>query len=231
MLRIVQLPILYFVWYKVLGTAIQKLIYGLLYPLFAIFIEYIATGFNFMVGLVGFIFQLTLLNYLIDWMEKRPFGKAIIKGITSFIKAFGNIFDFINSGFKIVGVDPKHALIIYSIKLNRWLERIINKHSNARDRLCSRRLIHLTSREMIISKRNARKQDKKEGLHKKAKRLFDEKVLKKKTWKQRREIRKEGRKRDTKSRSSRFCEKRDRKRQNGKIKNITKQHSSRRRKV
>jgi len=196
---LLSIPVIYFFWTKVLGTAIQKFLYALVYPLFAGFFSIIAQGFSFLTGLISFIFQLTLLNYLMNWMEKRPMGRAIINWVVTIISLFGDLLNIFNKLFVMVGLDPKHALIMYSIKFNRWLERIINKNLNARGKLIQRRNIHLTSREMLLIKREARKEVEKESLHKKAKTFFDERVLGKKDWRKVREERKAKRLKDSKS--------------------------------
>ncbi len=187
---LLSIPVIYFFWTKVLGTAIQKFLYALVYPLFASFFSIIAQSFSFITGLIGFIFQLTLLNYLINWMERRPAGRAIINWVVTLVGFFGDVLNMFNKVFMMVGLDPKHRLIMYSIKLNRWLERIINKGLNARGKILQRREIHLTSREMLLIKRKARKEVEKETLHKKAKTFFDERVLGKKDWRKVREERK-----------------------------------------
>jgi len=193
---LLSVPLFYFFWTKVLGTAIQKFLYALIYPLFAGLFNFIATGFSFISSFIAFIFQLTLLNYLITWMEKRPIGRAMINWVMTTIGFLGDILNLVNSVFKVVGVDPKHRLVIWSINFNRWLERIINKDLNARDKLIQRREIHRTSREMLLVKREARKEKEKESLHKKAKTFFDEKVLKKRDWRKAREKRKSQRNRN-----------------------------------
>jgi len=186
---VLSIPLVYFVWSKVLGTAIQKFIYALIYPLFMWLFDFIAHGFSFITSFIGFVFQLTLLNYLITWLERRPFGRALINWVQTIFVILGDLLDFTNKIFQAVGLDPKHRLITWSISFNRWLERIIQKEMNARDSLWSRRSMHYTSREMLHIKRKARKQIEKETLRRKFRKFYDKKVLKKKDWRAKRQER------------------------------------------
>lgn len=187
---ILSIPIIYFVWSKILGTAIQKFLYALVYPLFIWLFDFIAHGFGFITSAISFILQLTLLNYLINWMERRPFGRAVINWVSTIFVILGDLLDFANKLFQFVGLDPKHKLIVWSIQFNRWLERIIHNDLNGRDSLIARRRMHLTSREMLVLRRKARKEKEKESLNKKFRNFYDKKVLKKRTWQEKREERK-----------------------------------------
>ena len=187
---VLSIPIVYFIWSKVLGTAIQKFIYALVYPIIVWLFDFITHGFNLITNLIGFVFQLTLLNYVINWLEKRPFGRAMLNWVQTLFTILGNVLDFLNDGFKLIGLDPKHRLIVWSNRFNRWLEKIIQKEMNAYDSLWSRRAMHYTSREVLYIHRKARKESlKKVSIKKKFKAFYEKKVLKKKGWREAREER------------------------------------------
>lgn len=186
---LMSIPILYFFWSKVLGTAIQKFIYALVLPLFTALINFIMTGFSFIAGLIGFILQLTLLNMIIDKMERNRFGKAFLHAVMKIFSFFGDILNYINKGFILIGLDPKHWLVIKSIQFNRWLEKVVNKGENARTKIRIRREIHMNSRERILHKRALRQEPPKPKMKKKVSELYRLKVKKRLTWKEKREKR------------------------------------------
>ena len=192
-----SIPLLYGFWTKVLGTAIQKFLYAVALPLFAVLWELLLTGFNFLTGLISFIFQVTLLNYFVRWLESYKLGRLMIKFMFETVKFLANILDVINDLFVKIGLDPKHRLIMWSIKFNRKLEKIILKGENSRSKIQKRREIHRTTREILMLERAAFKEKKvkKPSFTKRTKELFRKKVLKQKTWKEKRIARAEKKKR------------------------------------
>lgn len=187
---LLSVPLVYFFWTKVLGTAIQKFIYALVYPIIASIFQVLTYGLNFITGLVTFIFQLTVLNYFITWLEKYTVGRLLMQGIVGLFRLIGGGFNTMNLGFKRIGLDPKHRLTVWSIKFNRWLEKKLHKEMNARDAILNRRELHVNSRELLLIKRDGYANKIPEvSIKKKAKKFFDKKVLKKKDWREKREER------------------------------------------
>lgn len=186
---LMSIPILYFFWSKVLGTAIQKFIYALVLPLFSALLNVIMTGFSFLAGLFVFILQLTFLNILIDKMEKSVWGKAILNAVMKIFSFLGDILDYMNKGFIWLGFDPKHYLILKSIHLNRWLEDKVNRGVNGHKRIEFRREFHMNCRDKLLMRRELKKAPAKIKMKKKVKELYRLKVKKKLTWKEKRQKR------------------------------------------
>lgn len=183
-----SVPFVYALWAKVASAGVQKIIYAV-----AVFIwGIISTSFNYLSGIISFILQVTFLNYFLKWLEGFKIGKLIIKFMFETIKILGQALDLLNDSLKWVGFDPKHYLIVYSIKFNRYLEKIIMRESNAYETIQRQRKTHCTSRELLLLKRAVHKEGKKKNISfaKKTKDLFNKKVLKQTTWQERREQRK-----------------------------------------
>ena len=79
-------------------------------------------------------------------------------------------------------------MIIYSIKFNRYIESLLQEGMNSREKLLNIRELYNNSREKILVKREIHKIKitKEEPLRKKAKVFFDKKILKNKTWQEKR---------------------------------------------
>jgi len=191
---LMSIPIVYVFWTKVVSTAFQKLLYAAVIPFFSTLFDFISIGYNIGVSLVTFLFQVTMLNYFIDWISKYKYGEMFIDGVTKVIKSLGNLLDFLNLLISKTGFNPKHFMIVKSIKFNLWLENKLYKHLNKRERILKHREIHINSREEILIRRNEYKENRRKKdipFKKKVKQIFREKVLKEKNWREKRKERKE----------------------------------------
>ena len=185
-------PVLYIFWTNALGAVVQKVFYKALYPIFLFVWTFIVNSLGFVGNIIGFLFQLIIINFVIDNLEKYKWGKALLKGVTNIIRFFGDLFTYVNKLFIFLGFDVRMLMIRFSIKFNNWLENILDKGLNSHKRLRMRRERHVTAFEEIKHKRKARKalRVKKVSMWKKTKTLWHKKVLKKTTWREQREKRK-----------------------------------------
>lgn len=189
------IPVGYYLWAKVLakimGTALQKVFYFLIWPIVIVIWESIVAGLNWLTAFISFIFQITLLNILLDRLEKYRLGKIIIKSIYKIVFFLGELLEILNKLFIWIGFDPKHELIYLSIKFNRYLESKINHGKNAVQKIKTRRSIHITSREILTIKRTQIKIKKKNRSNwtKNIKEIYRIKVQKNLTYKEKRQRR------------------------------------------
>ena len=185
---LLSIPIVYLVWSKLITTAFQKVAYAIVYPIFAILWTFISTSFGAITNFIGFLFQVIVLNWVITKLERYTWGKKIIKSIDFIISFLGDAMNYINKAFILIGFDPKHKMIVWSIRLNRYLESILDKGNNQHKILLIRRERHITAREALISQRISYKDRrvKKENLWKKTKEIYRIKVKKKLTWQEKR---------------------------------------------
>lgn len=185
---ILSIPAIYFIWTKVLGVAIQKFLYKLALPIGLFIWTMIIESMSFITNFITFAFQLVVINFMFGWLDKFTLGRKFLSGMRNLISFIANIFDNINSGFKIFGFDPKHYVALKAIAFNLWLQDKLDSDLNARNKLIVRRARRLNPVEAIALKRKCRtvKKEKKRNLMKKAKMLFKSKVLKHKTWKEKR---------------------------------------------
>lgn len=187
------IPVFYVMWTKFVGVAIQKFVYQLFIPVLLFIWTLILQSLSFITSFISFLFQLVVINFILKFLDKSRFGKFLLNSITSTISFFGNVFNGINKGFIFFGIDPKHFIIVKSNKLNKWLENIIDKKLNARDKVRARRERHYTSREQLLLRRELyafNKKQTKTTFIKKTKKLFRKKVLKEKNWEEKRACKK-----------------------------------------
>lgn len=186
---LLSVPIVYLVWSKIITTGFQKIAYAIVYPIVATFWSALVSFFGAATNFIGFLFQVLALNWVITKLEDYTLGKKIVKGINNLISFLGDIMYYLNSMFIWIGFDPKHKMIVYSIKLNRYLESILDDGLNKHQRLQARRDRHTTIREALLSKRIFYKERRKKhkSLWKKTKIMYRQKVKKSYTWKEKRE--------------------------------------------
>jgi len=185
---LLSIPIVYFFWTKVLGTAIQKFMYALVVPLVSAIWGILMTSLNFL----SFLFQVLMLNIFIETLGKYKVGKVFIDLIDKAVELTAKVFDIFNSMLSIVGLNPKTWLIKLSNKFNRWLESIIDKGLNATSKLYNRRKRYVNAVESVSEKRyifKQRKKDKKSSHWIQIKKMYKKIVLREKLWRDSREKR------------------------------------------
>lgn len=188
---LLSIPIFYFFWTKVLGTAIQKFVYALVVPLFALLWNLILTSISFM----GFIFQVLMLNLFFDTLANYRWGKKIIAMINYTITLLGSILGLLNTILSKIGINPKKWLIKLSNHFNRWLESILDRGLTPVEKLHKKRERSINATKALAEKRHiyAQSKKKREVSHwNYIRKLFKKMVLKKRDW---REDRKERAKR------------------------------------
>ena len=194
---LLSVPAIYFFWTKVLTAAIQKFVYALLLPLITLIWNLLASSLNF----VSFILQILMLNIFLDTLKKYRWGKKIIGLVDGVIELIGKLLNLINKIFTLIGVDPRSKLIAFSNRFNRWLESILDRELSRIMKIQSHRDRYLNAVEALSEKRylyRVSKSEKKISYTREVKRLFREKVLRERSW---REIREERQKRWTAERS------------------------------
>ena len=189
---LLSVPIFYFFWTKVLGTAIQKFVYALVIPLFTLLWNFIMGSINFL----GFLFQILMLNLFFDTLANYSWGKKIITFVNSTIHLLGKILGLFNKLLAQIGLNPKKWIVKFSNYFNRWLESILDKGLNGVEKLQKKRERHVSSAKALTDKRYLYAESKKAkqiSYWNYARELFDEKVLKKRDWRKNRKARAEQR--------------------------------------
>lgn len=185
---LLSIPMVYFFWTKVLGTAIQKFVYALMLPIFTLIWNFLLTSFNFL----NFIFQVLMLNILLNTISRYKIGQKIIALIDNMVLVIGKIFNLFNSILKLIGVNPKAQLIRLSNRFNRWLESILDKGLSPIRKLENKRARYINAVEKISERRYLSAQTKrvkKISQWSSIKKLYRQKVLKKKEWREQRKKR------------------------------------------
>jgi hypothetical protein len=178
---LLSIPIVYFFWTKVLGTAIQKFIYALVVPLISAIWSVLTVSLNFL----SFIFQVLMLNVFIETLAKYKVGKVIIYIIDKAVVLTAKVLNIFNSLLSIVGINPKIWLIKLSNMFNRWLESIIDKGLNYTSKLYNRRKRYVNAVESVSEKRyifKEQKKDKKSSNWVQIQQLYKRVILKEKLW-------------------------------------------------
>ena len=182
---LLSVPMIYFFWTKVLGTAIQKFVYALVLPLITLLWNLILTGINFL----GFVFQILMLNIFLDTLASYSWGKRIIALIDDIVRLTGSMLSLINTLFGYIGLNPKAWLVKLSNRFNRWLESILDKGLSPVAKIQSRRQRHTNASEALRTKRYLYAQSKRNkqiSYWKYSRNLFEKKVLKKRDWRENR---------------------------------------------
>ncbi len=186
---LLSVPMIYFFWTKVLGTAIQKFVYALVFPVLTLLWNLILTGINFL----GFVFQLLMLNIFLDTLASYSWGKKIIAFIDDTIRLIGSMLGFINTLLGYIGLNPKAWIVKTSNRFNRWLESILDKGLSPIAKIQNRRNRHINATEALSAKRYLYAQSKRNkqiSYWKYSRTLFEKKVLKKRDWREKRTQRK-----------------------------------------
>ncbi len=187
---LLSIPVIYFFWAKVLGTAIQKIVYALILPLLTLIWNLVVTSFN----LLGFIFKILMLNLFLETLTRYGWGKKIIAFIDAIIQLIGKILNLANHLLSYIGINPKKWLIKLSIRFNKWLESILDKGLSFITKVQVKRDRHINAVEALSEKRYLYaqlKRDKKISYWRYTKKLYLQTFLKKKAWREQRELRKE----------------------------------------
>jgi len=193
-IMLLSIPGVYFFWTKVISVAVQKFVYALIVPLFTLVWSLVSGIFNFL----GFVLEILALNVLLEAIQNYEWGKKVVKAIDSFIYFIGDIFSYINKGLKwflaLSGIDfnPKSYLIKKSIDFNRWLEKILDKGLNKVTKVKNQRDRYVNIVEKISEKRylySQKRMDKKLSFWITFKKSYKKKVLKEKTWREKRQER------------------------------------------
>ncbi len=183
---LLSVPAIYFFWTKVLSAAIQKFVYALLLPLLTLLWNMVVTSFN----LLGFIFQILMLNLLFDTLANYNWGKKIIAFFDMLVGLMGKLFSLVNRLFGYIGLNPKRWLLDLSNRFNKWLESILDNGLSRHIRVRKRRDRYINTVEALSQKRflyTIAKKERKISLWRQTKKLYMQKVLKKREW---REVRK-----------------------------------------
>ena len=190
---LLSIPFVYFMWTKVIASFAQKFIYAALYPIVLGIWTFLISSFGIVSNFLTFLFQVIILNMGLNFLERYKWGRSFLKGIDITISFFGDIFGYINDFFIFLGFDPKHFMIKKSIDFNKWLEKIIDKKLNKRDRLLARRLRHITAHEQLKIRREAFKvkEETPKTVWKRTKILYKKKILKEVDWREKRAKRRE----------------------------------------
>jgi len=187
---LLSVPILYFFWTKVLGTAIQKFVYALLLPLITLIWNLVLTSFNFL----GFLFEILMLNILLEALKNYNWGKKIITLIDRTIHLIGKLLNLLNTLLGYIGLNPKAWLVKLSIRFNKWLESILDRGLSRITRVQRRRDRYINAVEALSEKRALyaqAKQEKKISYWNTTRKLFLKKVLHKRDWRETRTKRSE----------------------------------------
>jgi hypothetical protein len=182
---LLSVPILYFFWTKVLGTAIQKFVYALLLPLLTLLWRLIVSSVNFL----GFVFEILMLNLLLDALKNYRWGKWLLSLVDYAIYLTGRLLNLLNTLLGFIGLDPKGWLVKFSIRFNRWLESILDKGLSKLMHLEKHRDRYVNAVEALSEKRHLyrmAKQEKRISYWRTTQKLFKQKVLKEKDWREKR---------------------------------------------
>ncbi len=185
---LLSVPIVYFFWTKVLGTAIQKFVYALVVPLFTMLWNFLSAGFNFL----SFIFKVLMLNILLDALSHYTWGKKILYLVDKIVELIGKLFALFNLLLVYIGLNPKRWLIRLSQKFNRYLESILDSGLSPIEKVQNRRDRYINIVEIISVKRflyMQKKSEKKVSFWRQTRKLYEQKVLKQKGFKEIRELR------------------------------------------
>ena len=186
---LLSIPIVYFFWTKVLGTAIQKFVYALVLPLLTLVWRLILTSFNFL----GFLFEILMLNLLIEALKNYRWGQIFIGLIDHTIHLIGGIFNLLNALLGYIGLNPKAWLVRASIRFNKWLESILDRGLSKITKVQKGRDRYINAIEALSEKRYLYRQakcEKKISYWRYTKKLFIRRVLKREGWRERRAVRK-----------------------------------------
>ena len=182
---LLSVPIIYFFWTKVLGTAIQKFVYALVLPLITLIWNLILTSFNFL----GFLFEILMLNILLEALKNYNWGKKFIAFIDRIVHLIGKLLNLINTLLGYIGLNPKAWLVKLSIRFNKWLESILDKGFSRITRIQRRRDRYVNAVEALSEKRSLyalAKREKKISYWNMTRKLFLKKVLRKRNWREKR---------------------------------------------
>ncbi|SFV63475.1 hypothetical protein MNB_SV-6-625 [hydrothermal vent metagenome] len=178
---LLSIPMVYFFWTKVLGTAIQKFIYALILPLVSMLWSLLLTSFSFL----NFIFQVMMLNIFLDTISNYSIGKKIIHFIDKIIYLIGELLKISNYLLGLVGLHPKAWIIRFSNWFNRWLESILDRGLSPTTKLENHRNRYINIVESISEKRYIyvqSKQNAQKAYWREVKKIFERVVLKKSDW-------------------------------------------------
>ena len=182
---LLSVPMIYFFWTKVLGTAIQKFVYALVLPMATLLWNLVLTGINFL----GFIFQILMLNIFLDTLASYSWGKKIIALIDDVVRLIGSMLSLLNTLFGYIGLNPKAWLVKLSNHFNKWLESILDRGLSPVAKIQNRRYRHTNATEALRTKRYLSaqsKRNKQTSYWKYSRDLFEKKVLKKRDWRKNR---------------------------------------------
>lgn len=180
---LLSIPIVYFFWTKVLSTAIQKVSYSLVVPLVSMLWKLITSSLN----LISFVFKVIMLNVVLDALAHYRWGRALLYGISQTIALLAMMLNFLNNLLRYIGLNPKRWLIRHSIRFNRWLESILDRGLNYITKIQRQRDRYINIVESIAIKRSyyvQKKRDAKVSFWRESKKLFVQKVLRRKSWKE-----------------------------------------------
>ena len=184
---LLSIPVVYFFWTKVLGTAIQKFVYALVLPMITLIWRVILSSFNFL----GFLFEILMLNLLLEALKNYRWGKRLIALIDHAMELVGTLFTLFNNLLGYIGLNPRGWLVKRSIRFNKWLESILDKGLSKITRVQVGRDRYINAMEALSEKRYlyARSRCEKQiSYWRYTKKLFRKRLLKESDW---REVRRE----------------------------------------
>lgn len=176
-----------FMWLKVIGSVVQKGLYFIFQPLISGLVSFLISSMSVIWNVITFFIQIKVINMFITWLRRRVLGQIIIKYVIKATEKLGYGFNWLNTSLIKIGFDPKHWLIVKSIRFNRWIEAKIYKHLSKHELVRIRRSIYINSRERIYSIRDGRKEVRSEPSPlKKFKEFYRTRIKKNKTWQEKR---------------------------------------------
>lgn len=186
---LLSFPVIYFFWTKVLGTAIQKFVYAMVLPLISLIWRLILTSFNFL----GFLFEILMLNLLLDALKNYSWGKRFLALIDHAVHLVGRLLNLFNTILGYMGLNPKAWLVRLSIRFNKWLESILDRGLSKITKVQIGRDRYINAVEALSEKRYiyARSRCEKQiSYWRYTKNLFRQRLLRKREWREIRTMRK-----------------------------------------
>ncbi len=89
---LLSVPLLYFFWTKVLTTAIQKIVYALVLPIFSILWNFLSAGLN----IITFVLKILMLNILLETIAQYHWGKKFLRFIDSIVSLIIKFFKLLS---------------------------------------------------------------------------------------------------------------------------------------
>ena len=182
---LLSVPVIYFLWTKVVSAAVQKILYAMVLPLFSFLWNLLLTGMN----ILGFVLQVLMLNVFLEALAHSRFGRRLLTLIDRILYLFTAMIGLIDKALSLIGIHPRRWLIRHSIRFNHWLGRIIDRGLPFPGKLANRRDRYINGVESIYLTRARYAESRRKRpvpLRKKIRTLYERKVLKQRSWREKR---------------------------------------------